>query len=610
MCNDFKNRPSNDFEPFLHQALNQSIGTRFDQVVRRFPNKLAVHTKRYSWTYAELNTRADQIAQLINERTLSRRAPILLLLEHDAPAIAAVLGVLKAGDFYCALNPSAPLEKNRTIRQSLRPRALLCDRTNLDSSEKIAEAMIPVLNVEDTPLKATGGALEIHVSPAALAYVFFTSGTTGKPKGVMDSHRNVLHNILRYTNNLHITCEDRMTLLQTLSFSGSVSSLFCALLNGATVYPFDVRREGPAALADWISEQEITIYHSVPSVFRLIADEGHRFAKLRIVRLEGDQASPADAGVFQRNFNTSCLLVNGLGATECGIVRQFFLGKNSALPGRALPIGYPVEDMEVAVLDEHGLPSPSGDVGEIAVKSRYLAVGYWQQPDLTAAVFKLSLDDPHARVYRTGDLGRLDENGCLYYLGRKDFQAKVRGRRVSLANIESEFLLINGVREAVAAVLPDREGENHIAVYFTELEGRPVNLDEVWTCLRSRVDSSSLPSALIKVDRVPLNTNGKVDRRALPYPYKKRMLSAPAVPPETRIEFILAGIWKDILGLDQIGIDDSFLELGGDSLQLMRMFNRTRQAFRHEVSIAEFFSAPTVSGLAKIFEQLDTTSAC
>ena len=600
MRNDFKNRPANDYEPFPRAALDQSIGARFDEIARRFANKLAVRTKNYSWTYAELNTRAENIAQAINDHAISRPAPILLLFHHDAPAIAALLGVLKAGHFYCALDPAAPLEQNKTILQSLAPRALLCDRANLDPSEKLADGRIPIMNTDDAQMKPARGALPPQVSPDALAYVFFTSGTTGKPKGVMDSHRNVLHNVLRYTNNLQITGDDRITLLQTLSFSGSVSSLFCALLNGGTVYPFDLRREGPTALADWISEQEITIYHSVPSIFRLIAGEARRFTKLRLIRLEGDQASPADAALFQRNFHPSCRLVNGLGATECGIVRQFFVGTDSTPPPRSLPIGHAVEDMEVSVLDEQGRPARCGDTGEIAVKSRYLAVGYWRQPDLTAEAFKPALDDPEARIYRTGDLGRLDENGCLDYLGRKDFQEKVRGRRVNLANIEAEFLIIDGVREAVAVVKPDMQGENQIAVYYTEQDDQPLNLNEVWTRLRDRLESHSLPSALIKLDCLPLTANGKVDRNALPHAHKQRLLAAPATPPKTPSEISLVAIWKDILGLDQIGADDSFLELGGDSLQLMRMLNRVRQIFGRDVSIPGFFVSPTVSALAKI----------
>ena len=601
MRNDIENRPSNDYEPFRREALDQSIGARFDEIARRFPDKLAVRTKQHSWSYAELNARAEKFAEAINAHEISRPAPISLLFDHDAPAIAAVLGVLKAGHFYCALEPAAPLAQNKTILQSLAPGALVCDRVNLDASEKLANGLIPVLKTDDAPTKSDRAVAPIQVSPAALAYVFFTSGTTGKPKGVMDSHRNVLHNILRYTNNLHIASDDGLTLLQTLSFSGSVSSLFCALLNGATVYPFDLRREGPAALADWLAEQAITIYHSVPSIFRLIAADGRRFAKLRIVRLEGDQASPTDAVLFQRNFHCPCRLVNGLGATECGIVRQFFFAPDSPLP-RSLPIGDAVEDMEVSVLDEQGRPAPCGEIGEIAVNSRYLAVGYWRQPDLTAEAFKPALDDPAARVYCTGDLGRLDENGCLDYLGRKNFQEKVKGRRINLADIETEFLRVDGIREAVAVIGPDRHGENQIAIFYTALDNKPVNLDEARSHLRNRLDNYSMPSALVKLDRLPLNANGKVDRGALPYLRKQRLLSAPAAPAKTQIEIMLVAIWKDLLDLDQVGVDDSFLELGGDSLQLMRMINRVRHTFGREILIADFFLSPTVSALGRILD--------
>jgi amino acid adenylation domain-containing protein len=572
---DCSNRPYNDYEPFPRQALEGSIGARFEEMVRRFPDKQAVRTQKYSWTYAKLNTRAEGIALAISAHGLPATAPILLQFDHDAPAIAAVLGVLKAGHFYCALDLAAAPEHNSTIFKSLSPRMLLCDRANLDRSTDLARGMIPTLNVDDLPTQSNDSPVQIEVPSEALAYVFFTSGTTGKPKGVMDSHRNVLHNVLRYTNNLHITSDDRLTLLQTLSFSGSVSSLFCALLNGATIYPFDLRCEGPAALIDWLSEQQITIYHSVPSIFRLIAAEGRRFEKLRVIRLEGDQAALSDAALFQKYFAEPCVLANGLGATECGLARQFFLGARAPIPAASLPVGYPVEDMDISVLDEQGQPAPVGQIGEIAVQSRYLAVGYWQAPDLTAAAFKASPDNPDMRIYRTGDLGRLDETGCLEYLGRKDFHEKVRGQRVSLADIEAALLRIDGIREAVAAVRPDRLGENQLAVYFTEWPDRVVDLGKLWSRLRERLEGYLLPTALIKLDRLPLNANGKV---------------------------ALVTIWKEVLDFDEIGVEDSFIELGGDSLQLMRMINRVRQVFGVEVPIAEFFAAPHIAALAEMLE--------
>ena len=604
VANQLNNRPSNEYEPFPREALDQSIGARFEAIAGRFPNKLAVRTKTRSWTYSQLKAHADDIAGVIRDHEISCPAPVLLSFKHEAPALAGVLGVLKAGHFYCALDPALPLEQNKAIVQALGPRVLLCDHTNLGLSKQLAGEVISVVNTDELPLKAGPRPSPTQVSSAALAYVFFTSGTTGRPKGVMDSHRNVLHNILRYTNTLHINSHDRLTLLQTLSFSGSVSSLFCALLNGATVYPFDLRQERPAALADWLAEQQITIYHSVPSIFRLIAAEGPRFPELRIVRLEGDHASPADAALFQKNFYPSCRLVNGLGATECGIVRQYFLTTDSPAPTRSLPIGYPVEDMEVVLQDDEGHMTSPGEVGEIAIKSRYLAVGYWQQPALTIEAFEPVPDDPEARVYRTGDLGRMDEQGCLDYLGRKDFHHKVRGQRLNLADIEAEFLRMDGVREAVAVVRPDRHGENRIIVYYTAVDVPPLTLDEVMARLGSRLGNYALPSALVKLDRLPLNANGKVDRRALPDPRRERPLATTIVSPVNEIELRLVAIWQDVLDLDQISADDSFLELGGDSLQAMRMLNAVRLSFGRDISIAEFFLSPCVSKLAKILDGL------
>jgi aryl carrier-like protein len=256
--------------------------------------------------------------------------------------------------------------------------------------------------------------------------------------------------------------------------------------------------------------------------------------------------------------------------------------------------------MEVLLLDDEGGVTPPGDIGEIAVMSRYLAVGYWQEPALTAEAFRPAFDDPEARIYRTGDLGRFDKNGCLDYLGRNDFQGKVRGQRVNLADIEAEFLRVDGVREAVATIRPSGDGENQLVIYYTELANQPLNLDKVWPRLRDRLDNSSLPSALVKVERLPLNANGKVDRSALPHPHRTRLLAAAPVLPRSDIELRLVNIWKDVLDLDQVGVEDSFLDLGGDSLQLMRMLNRVRQVFGRDVSISEFVDFPCVSAMAKI----------
>ena len=595
-------RPSSEFELFPRAALDHSIAVRFEEIVRRFPDKVASSSCTHTWTYARLNAEANKIAQHIRAAKVSPKTPILLNLQHDAPAIAAVIAVLKTDNFYCALDAALPRERLETIVKTLRPALLICDQTNLPRSNDLAGDSTPLLNIDAAPELPDKGGLT-PADPNALAYVFFTSGSTGVPKGVMDCHRNVLHNILRYTNNLHIHREDRLSLLQSLSFSGSVSSLFCALLNGATVCPFDIRQEGATRLADWIIEQKLTIFHAVPSIFRLIATEGYRFPSLRVIRLEGDQASPADAMLFQQHFPRSCVLVNGLGATECGIVRQFFLDHNTPMPANTLPIGYPVEDMKACVIGEDGLIVPSGEIGEIAVKSRYLALGYWDRPDLTEQAFTPDLTDPQSRVYRTGDLGRMATDGCLEYLGRKNIQAKVRGQWVDLADVEASLLRCDGVKEGLAVVRPDRDGEPQIIVYYTVVDDRTIYLDDVRQKLRKELDDHSLPSKLIRLDRLPLNSNGKINRQALPLPGKGRpALRTAYVPPQNLLHQQIALIWENLLQVRPVGIHDDFFDLGGQSLIAARLKSELEMVFRSAIPIQRLLTHSTVAALAALLQ--------
>jgi len=598
MPSDILKSQTDGFEPFPRAALGASIPARFRAIVRRFPNRIAVHGKKEMLTYAELDRQSDRIAEILVEQGAAGGTPVLLAMEQGKLAIAAILGILKSASFYVALDAKANAGELGRLVEDLGAKLMLIDEANRDLA-----GALPIENVEliDPPRLArrfSHGSFERLVSPDALAYAFYTSGTTGKAKAVIDCHRNVLHNILRYTNNLGITANDRLTLLQSLHFSGSVSSLFCALLNGATVYPFDLHHEGAAALADWLAEQEITIYHSVPSIFRLIAHEGKRFTRLRLVRLEGDQASLRDAELFQQNFPASCTLVNGLGATECGIVRQFFFRPSDSLPSRSLPIGYPVPDVEVYLVDDQGRPASAGEIGEIAVKSRYLALGYWNQPELSAAAFVASPDDTETRVYHTGDLGVMSEDGCLDYLGRKDSQPKVRGHRLNLTQVETVLLNIPGVREAVAVIKTDSADEHRLVTYYTSETRAPLEFTAVQQQLQAHLPEHYWPIAIVHLDPLPLTVNGKLDRQALPEPTKERQLSSPLIEPRNEIEAVLRAVWREILEMNEIGIDDSFLLLGGDSLKMMRVLNRVRQEFDREISISEFFLQPTIAQLS------------
>ena len=286
--------PANPFVKFKKEEIEQSIPDRFEQVVAKYPNRLAVKTKNHELTYESLNQTANCIARAIVELRGEKAEPTALLFEQGGPLIAAILAVLKAGKFYIPLDPSYPRARISYMLQDCQTPVILTDTQNLATANELSRNGLRVLVTDHIETRLPEQNLRLHLPSEALAYIFYTSGSTGNSKGVVDNHRNVLHNIMRYTNGLHICMEDRLTLLQSCSFSGSVSSLFGALLNGASVFPFNPREETPEDLASWLLRQEITIYHSVPAIFRSFLSGKSRFSKIRLVRLEGDKASRRD----------------------------------------------------------------------------------------------------------------------------------------------------------------------------------------------------------------------------------------------------------------------------------------------------------------------------
>ncbi|MBM4298406.1 MAG: AMP-binding protein, partial [Deltaproteobacteria bacterium] len=412
----------------------QPIHRRFERQAARSPRATAVRLLTGDITYAELNAAANRAARLLTKASPDER-PIALMLDQGYRSILWTLAILKAGRCYAPLDPRLPAPMLSAIVDDLAPGALIAGKNYQDACSGLAAGRFPVIGVNIACDRFAAENLHASTTPDATAYIFYTSGSTGAPKGVADSHRNVLHNVMRYTNSLKFAPGDVMSLVQHPRFSGTVSSLFGALLNGAAIAPFDLQIEGLPRMSEWLRHARVTVFHSVPSIFRQLSDPVAKFPDVRLIRLEGDRASAQDFAHFQNNFPADCTLVNGLGTTESGLVRQFFIGRHSTLDGGApLPIGFPVADMAARIVDDHGQELPFGSAGEIVVESRFLATGYWRNPVLTSQRF-LTLPDG-SRRYRTGDLGRMGDDGCLTHLGRVDQRMRIAGEFIVAADIE------------------------------------------------------------------------------------------------------------------------------------------------------------------------------
>ncbi|MCB0063367.1 MAG: AMP-binding protein, partial [Caldilineaceae bacterium] len=417
--------PDTVWEEFPHAALEQSVVTRFEAMVVRYPDHLAVNMGDRCLTYTQLNSTANRVAHALLEHQGSGAEPIALLFEHGIDMIGALLGVLKAGKFYVPLNPDEPLSRLQTMVADTEAQVLLTNCRNRELAHTLSGTNLWPLEMETLDLTGPYPNPTLAIDIDAFAYLIYTSGSTGQPKGVIETHRNVLHFVWNHSNTEHYVPSDRCGLTRAYTFSGTASLLYSALLNGAAIALYDVVQQGIAGLANWFATDGITAVSLAPTIFRQFVGyvpQGEQFPALRLLRLGGDRVLPSDLDLYQRHFSANCIFQFGLGTSEVKVLTNYFVDHNTEFTEETVPAGYPVADIELLVLDEGGNELGFDQIGEIAVRSRYISPGYWRQPALTAARFLPVANDPTKHIYLTGDLGKLRADGCLFHVGRNDAQ--------------------------------------------------------------------------------------------------------------------------------------------------------------------------------------------
>jgi thioesterase domain-containing protein len=419
----------------------------------------------------------------------------------------------------------------------------------------------------------------------------------------MHDHRTLVHNALRHKEAFQITPADRQTLLYSCSVYGGIRDILNALLSGASLHTFNVRKRGVQPLADWLLRSRISIYCSVATVFRQLAatlTSREQFPDLRLVKLGGEASHRNDIELFRTHFAPTCRLHCGLGSTETGVVRHFFIDPNTHIDGEAVPLGYAIADMDVVLLNEQGTPVGRGEIGEIVVRSRFIARGYWRRPDLNEQLFGCDPEDARIRTYRTGDLGVLRADGCLEHRGRKDGQIKIRGNRVEVAEVECALRSLKEVAHAAVVVRLDKGGENYLAAYVVA-RAEPLSIGELRRGLAKRLPEHMLPAAFVELDSMPQTPNGKIDRQALPQPEVFRPeLDQAYVAPRNRLEQRQVELWSSLLGIERIGVYDDFFELGGNSLIAVQLVAKIRAEHGILLPLSVLFEARTIAALAGV----------
>lgn len=594
------------FVEFRKEEIEQSLPERFARQVRLFPRHIAIKSRAGEITYEGLDAFSNRVARALMEKPGATAGPIALLFEPGIAMVAAILGVLKAGGFYLPLDPASPAARNSGTLESSGATWILTDSKCLKRAAALAEPRVRMLDVEQ--LEGVSDApVELSATAGSLSCILYTSGSSGQPKGVVHNHRNFLHSIREHTNSMRLNHEDRISSMAYYGHVAGVTSMWRALLNGARLCIFNLRAEGWGELPRWISTEGITVYQSPPTLFRQWAQaltDAHRLPNLRILHLGGEPVTIQDVNLYRKYCPAHCILVHNLGSTEVPTFRQYFIGKGTAFESNLVPVGYAVQDKEVLLFNESGAEAAPDEAGEIVVRSRYFALEYWRNPDLTRQAFLPDRAGGEERLFRTGDLGRMRADGCLEHLGRKDRQIKIRGIRIEPAEIEAVLAQQPLVRQTVVVARDDGRGDKMLAAYILPAPGAKPSIRELREHLRERLPANMVPAAFVMLERFPLTPSGKVDQLALPAPGPTiRESDVPFVPPRTEIERTIVGIWEEVLGVPGVGVEDRFLDLGGNSLRAMLVITRLQNALGGALPLESLFDIATVAQQAAAVEK-------
>jgi amino acid adenylation domain-containing protein len=594
--------------------LDESLVAAFERVAAIVPTRVAVGSGLWEPSYRSLNETANRLAHRLIWNGIAAGDRVAILMTHDAPLLAAVLGALKAGSIVVALDPGDPASRLKTIIEDSEPAVIVTDLQNRNLAGECGPRGCTILNFDRDIATGPAENPSIIIRPEQTAFLSYTSGTTGLPKGVMQSHRQLRRSAAAYGEAVHYTEKDQVPLFAMVSTgAGAGSRLWSILLHGAMACPFSVKTRGAAGLVEWIIDRGITVYVSSASLFRTLVktiDDRLVFANIRAVMLHGETVTSDDFQSFRRHFPRTSILVHTLSSTETANIAWARWTQDDEIPEGVLPVGHFSRDTEVLLLADDGQPAARGEIGEIVVKSRYLANGYWRDPGLTAERFSADIDGTGTRLLRTGDRGRINAKGLLEFRGRSDNRIKIRGNRIELRDVELAIERLPGIDRVAVVTIARRDREPLLVAFIVKTLNALWKAEHLRHTLKANLPLHMVPSRFVFLDSLPYNRANKIDRAALRQYRLPVRDNAKGDEPLTDTERWLAEIWAEILDIPSVGRDDDFFSLGGDSLIGATVAAHVYSSLGVELSLAAIADHPTVSALAKFVDgSRQTTTA-
>ncbi|MBV9788623.1 MAG: amino acid adenylation domain-containing protein, partial [Chloroflexi bacterium] len=589
---------------------DRNVYQLFEAQVERSPDVVAVEHNGQTLTYAELNDRANQLAHYLRAQGMQPEIRVGVCVERSLEMVIGFLGVIKAGGVYVPLDPAYPEDRlafmlaDSQMPLLLTQAELLRAKPNWQADQQLRSVCLDSDWPEITTQPTTN--LVPNLTPDNLCYIIYTSGSTGRPKGVMLSHRGMVNLQHVQRDLVDLKVGSRLLQFASASFDASVWELVFALLSGATICLADRHELLPGPnLNQLLRERAITNALLLPSALAVLPTEN-----LPLLKTIDTGAEKCTAEVISR-WVEGRRLINGYGPTETTVYSTVFVCTEAITSDP--PIGRPIGNTEVYLLNQYEQPVPIGVVGEICIGGTGVARGYLNRPDLTAERFIPDAfgKTPGSRLYKTGDLGRYLPDGNILYMGRSDDQVKVRGYRIELGEIENVLAAHDEIRTGIVQVR-ELNGEKQIVAYLLPEPNHTPNVSSLRTFMATKLPDYMVPNTFIVLDELPVTPNGKTDYRALPQPDGARPnLAAAYVAPRNELEQTIAAIWQELLGVDQVGLHDNFFDLGGHSLLVIQLHGQLNErlggsaAMLERVSMLDLFKYPTISALSEFLSQSD-----
>lgn len=581
-----------------------SVQGMFEAVVETTPRRPALSGTSWCPDYRTLNHAANHVAQQALACSLPTATPVAVLMAHDSPQVAAVLGVLKSGHIATVLNAGDPPARLAQLIEDAQAQIIVCDPQRRELAEALRLPHQHVLVAEPERCSSPCPNPSPPAAPNAVAFLVYTSGSTGRPKAVMQTHSGVVHNAWRLALGMKLTRGDKLVLLASLSGGQGLGTTFTALLNGATLCPYPIMEKGTTGLADWMRNEATTIFVSSASAFRhfLRSQAGlprtSLFPSVRLVRLASEHATSDDRCLFARFFKPSCRLLTTYSSSETGNLTQGDAAHGMEAEHERLPVGSPAAGIHLSLIREDGQPASPGEPGEIHVSGRHFAAGYWRSPELTARHFSPDPHRPGFIRFRSGDTGTLNAAGRLVIGPRQDQTVKIRGFRVHLTEVEDAIKALSTVADAKALARELPDGGRQLVAAIIVKRGARMETAQLRQDLGTTQPSHMIPTGCVFLDEFPLTPHGKVDHAALLELAAEARPCGSGGPPQDEAEKRLATIWEGALSVSSLGREDDFFELGGDSLTGAVIAAQVHHAFGVSLDLQAFHATPNIAAMA------------